>query len=744
MANPQGVTGPKPSELPPQTSTEGLSDEVRAVLENMGQLTIPTPGTGTPSEAGPGLAPEVRQIISGMTSGEEIDSAIQEGRGFLEDIQDRFGAGEEEFLPISESPLGFFKKLAVRARVGLGRNKAERLSLAKEGLENRGYEVKTKGSKILFRKDGSGEQFFELDPDGIDSIAEAISDLMLDFSGEIVETIPAVGTEIVGAGVGAAAGAAIGGITAGPPGLLAGGAAGGTTGLVAGAALGGAAGATARASAIRIFGGETSEDLGDEQFTAAAWNVAGLGFGAILKRVAGGTVRLISEALQSTPKARIRQAARVRQSVEELATQLGGKGRSDRATGQVVRGAVENAERQIGPVIDQVKNTAIKVSESNLGNPRQALPATDNVVTELLDQAGIVFDLDGRASLIEGKTLKEFAGFGGGPVAKKFLGELLTLNNKIVEGGLPIRELLENMDSFANLARFDKVVGTKVTGLSKRVRRALAEDRNPALQSLLKGTKYEKTFRDNFAEYSSKIDAIKDFKKSIFKKSPEKFIDMFIEPKNSDRVLDIKRILGSESQEWRQLSGEWFNARVKASLDPITGAVNGNKLKKDLARFGDDVVNEILLPAERMRLNQLAKIADEIPLLDIIDIGAETRLKDLAVLTVGKTLFPQTKIARLMRLFGSNARAAKWLRDTGLPQIAKNHPTPEGKRFWVRVTTGFGQLIDATKIQKLKSGRERLVRSAEVFTLNAERQAAGDVIEQSKDTLFGPDEDSRE
>jgi len=202
--------------------------------------------------------------------------------------------------------------------------------------------------------------------------------------------------------------------------------------------------------------------------------------------------------------------------------------------------------------------------------------------------------------------------------------------------------------------------------------------------------------------------------------------------------------LGSESQEWRQLSGEWFNARIKASLDPVTGAVNGNKLLKDLAKFGDAVVNEILPPAERMRLNQLAKIADEIPLLDIVDISAEKRLKDLAVLTVGKTLFPQTKIARLIRLFGGNAGAAKWLREKGLPQIARENPTPEGKRFWVRVATGFGQLIDATKIQRLKSGRERLVRSAEVFTLNAETQAVSDVIEQTKDTLFGPDEDSRE
>jgi len=537
MANPQGVTGPKPADLPSQIPGEELSKRAREILQNAGQLDIQLPESTQQLEQGTqtaplGLSSRARQIIENVPSQGVIQEGIEAGQEMLEDIQDRFGPGkEEEFLPLSESPLGFFKKLAIRARTNLGRNKAERLSLAKAGLENRGYEVKTKDSKILFRKSGSRDKFFELDPDGIDSVAEAISDLMLDFSGEIVETIPAVGTEIVGAGLGAAAGAAIGGITAGPPGLVAGGAAGGTTGLIAGAALGGAAGATARAGAIRAFGGETSEDLGDEQFTAAAWNVAGLGTGAFLKKIAGGTFRLIAEAFKSTGKGRIRQAAQVRESIEQLANQLGGKGRSDRVTGQVVRGAVENAERRIGPVIDQVKNTAIKVSESNLGNPRQALPTTDNVVTELLDQAGAVFDLDGRASLPEGKTLKEFAGFGGGPVARKFMGELLTLNNKIVEGGVPIRELLENIDSFANLARFDKVVGTRVTGLSKRVRSALAQDRNPALQSLLKGTKYEKTFRDNFAQYSGEIDAIKGFKKTIFQKSPEKFIDMFIEPK---------------------------------------------------------------------------------------------------------------------------------------------------------------------------------------------------------------------
>lgn len=634
------------------------------------------PVDGVPGQNGPefsALNPEDQKLIDELAG----DAAIT----------DSLGANEP-----GPSPLGFGEELKARITAGLGRNPEEEKSLLAKAL-GPGFEVEFKGKELYFRKKGS-KQSFPLDRAAFTGgMRELVMDLVGDTSGMALETGVGVGVTAAGAAVGGPAGAAAAVIPAS------------------------ALQVAARDAAIRALGGEASANIPQELALNTGLNAASLGLGAILKGVGKATLGALRETLEKAPMKRVEQLAKIRFETENLASEIGRKQLTSAESGEVIHDAIQGLNKSLDDKVSLVKRDIV----SRAGEAPYAANRYAAKLGQILENIGVskeeqaqLRDPKIRSELVQRlRDSKALGGDTGAEFADEVIEQKLRLEKK---GGLQAQEMFNLLDYWKQPAGYKQ--GAKVEypsavqALSRQVRTELAQDRNDMTLKLFANDPDKGAFITNaMKDYAGKIDTIKQFR-DLFRtsrKNSERFMSSIVKPKNSGQIRELKGLLGEDSTEWGLVKAEWMDNVLKKSIEAQTGVVKGNAVQTELARYGDDVVDEMLKPDQRKALEFLAKRAEKIAYLDILgDKQAEQFLKDTAAVAIAKYKQPSIIVRTLWQLTRSNAEAAKYLADDGLMQLAMTMKDPVEQRSLIKVIDSFQKLMASTDVYSSKSGKNAL------------------------------------
>lgn len=670
---------------------------------------VSAPVEGIPEISGPAIEAGIQDLTN--LSVEDLTNRLFE---IGAKTRDQF-AGKtpdqlaEELLGLSDGEVSLIEErtpgagFMARTIVNLGRDPDERKRLLKSVL-GKGFEVSEKDGELIFRKKGE-KKFRMFDPGTVDGffnkLSEFAKDITADISGEAIEAGTAIGAEALGATAGATAGAAGGASVGGIPGAAIGATLGGGAGLLAGAAAGGAAGAVAREEAIAQYI-DPSVDLGSEAAMAAGFNVATLGMATAVRPLLKKARGALKEAFKEAPLARVKQAAENRRGVKNIFEELGMEPGlpSPRTVGEEVIDSVRVQNKRLGGQVGLVLDIAEKKAQGQIQRVDSFLNATE----EFLGNSGAKFATDPETGLRVAKLEKE-ARLGLGLDASKIDKVVDVFNRAQSQGGLELRDLrktLQDIDKFG----FPKGELREINYQFRELGGALASDRNTALKTLTKGTPEESLVDEAFQEYSKNIDIIREAKRKYrLLKSPEKFTKSLIQNQNSETVRQFKGLLGPNSEEWKHVRGTFFTNLFEDSVNPITGELEEVFLERQLKKLGPDSVRELMTEGQESQLKFIIRKSKGLSLADIKDPGVTDQLKAMAVGTMGKKIFPQQKVALLLRAIGANRRAAQYLTNEGLEELAdKAAKTPTQKKEFLKV---IGLMREQIRMQKTKTIRTK-------------------------------------
>lgn len=745
--------GKQPSQLPSKVPGEELAEaKEQALAEKPGQINLPEPVRehmqSTPSVTDSLVEQPVQQSPEEdpQQMSDDPDTLLRDlakSEAFLETVEEadqELTAGPElvqEGTPEAEQrPLGFRQEMAARAIQNLGRNPAEQKSLLQKAL-GKDFEVKSRGDELFFRKRGS-KKFFPIDREGMfTSLREFIADALPDISGELLETGVAVGTEVGAVKSGAVAGGTLGLAAGGPAGGFAGAALGSGAGFVAGIPASAAASVAAREGAIRYFEGETSTDLKDEFVLNTGINAATLGTGMVLKRGVKRGLAALQEILESQPKVRVQELAEIRQSFEQVRSDVGLPEVSPAKGGQQIYDSVVALNNRLDKKVGLVKEQAIAAA----GERRFPTERYAQKLSQILESVGITKEqqqflafsregidveklpdeiknvLNNRALAkrqLLGK-LREAKVFGSDTGAD-FVDEALTQLGKVNQsGGLKAKEMFDLLDYWKQPAGY-KPGGVKVEfpaetqALARQLRMELTGDRSALFADVFKGNPEQLAYAQAaFKEYAERIDYINKFKQ-VFKRqtSAEKFTRALIAPKNSQQIKNLKFLLGSDSDEFNFVKAQWFSDVTEKAIDPVTGTVKPVQLEKSLKAYGDDVLGEMIEPKQLESLKFVANRAKQIPNLDMSQNASQTFVKDAASVLLLNYKHPAIVVRALWFLSRGNADAAHYLANDGLLDVATSLKDPIKRTRAVKVIESFQRLLDATDVATDKAGRKYL------------------------------------
>jgi hypothetical protein len=451
-------------------------------------------------------------------------------------------------------------------------------------------------------------------------------------------------------------------------------------------------------------------------------NVATLGLGAIVKGFGKKAVSSFAETLEAAPMKRVEELAEVRLKFEAVSETVMGKHRpgslAKGETGERIYGAIERLDDRLDKALEFTRESSVK----DLGKMPKKVDNYAKAIEDQLERLQVPREM--LPQLNDPKTYREVVEFlktnkalgdevMGAEFGKKMIDEYLTLNKS---GGLNMNQVWNTLDWLKKPAGYSN--GGKVEypsaaqGVARDLRRALAADRNEILsQSYSKSDPKTSQFMlDAMKEYNEKVDTIVQFK-DIFrrsKESAEKFTDAIVRPNNSQQVKDFRDLVGAESEEFGLLQAEWFDRVFREAINDA-GAVDPVYLKKTMAKYGDEVVNEMVSPTQRHALEAVVQKAAKIPYFDIINATQRDKqvLQDLAAIGILGQKNPGPIIRLFWNVLGSNAEAAKYLADDGLLELAAKTADPGKKSLLLKVTQSFRKMLDATDIVD-KNGRKVL------------------------------------
>jgi hypothetical protein len=608
-------------------------------------------------------------------------------------------AGEDD-----ERPIGVWDEMKARGISSLGTNPGQTAFLLQKTL-GKDFEITLRGHNILFKKKGS-KKWHPVDREGFEGGVREILGDVADLAG--------MGTSIAGNVAGKAAG-----------GLL--GSAAGPAGTIAGALAGGGMGETAlREAAMRAFDEASGKD---EIAKELVWNTgidaATLGMGFLIKPFVKKGVEVFKEVVEDTPMRRVEQHAAIRQSFEEIVHDVGGKTtKTGGEIGESVRGAIDHLEENL---LEQVKGAKSYLQVKYAGKKVPAANYLGEIKKQLSD-LGIDETLLSKMNVDKGiknevlRSLAESRVYGNPKEGMKHIELLLKdYNNmitraevdKAVGPGLGIQELFNNRQFWRGRGDFvhgqSGAATERTEQLARDLRRALTQDAAVLSENALRNTPQEGSFKKAMKEYSDKIDTIEEFKTLMNrKKSVELITDAMFETDGSNRIKDLKFLLGEKSPQYEMVKQHWMNKIYDKAIDPKTGVIQGQKLEAELKAYGKNVVNEILTPREQLAMRFVAKQAEKISYLDILSGSqAVQTVKDAAqtVALGGKN--PGPLVRMFWNLTNSNAKAAKYLADEGLLKIAKDVKDPLIGDNVLKAASYFKQILDASDVV-VKDGREVL------------------------------------
>lgn len=700
------MPGPRtqPTDLPAkQKPIEDLV--VDAVMLALDSPASSAPRTGqvsqasAPSDATPiATTPEA---AAGATTPEDVRIAETEVAGGipLDDAQ-TIGA------PQTPRPLGALDEALVRFKTALGRNPKTQEQLLRAALPS-GFEVRNE-SGVLYYRAPDAKKFVPLDPEGFNnSVAEAFMDIVVDGGPEILETLATVGAEATGAGIGAA--------TGGPVGAAA--------GFAAGSALGASAASGARDLAASALGAEitTEEATKEAAFSGTLAAATGGAFSAIRAvpaKVGRFSLDFVEEVLTQRPINRLTQYAKLQRGIEDIADSLNpahlGKTRIGSATLNAADSILVN---ELGPKVGAVKEAVLRAT-----GPGGAIPATrtDQLVTNKLDELGLSFSPTTNTFLRDmGRDeLPEAFATGAGA---KLLDNMIQIKSRIERaGGLPANDMFRIMDDMGKA--FEGDASKDVRSLQKRLYRAMAQDRQKSVPTILKRAGFaeeaelaESAFRD----YSVAKDVVDTLKAKIRgtgadKRQRENFaaITNAVVQKDNPAFLNrLKSIIGADSKEFAMIQAHEIEKALEAARDPVTGIIEARTFKRALRAKGDEVANTLYSPAQLARLDKFADDMSKINLSDIVK-SEPARAQEFAMRGVAlmqADLNARSAATRLIwQMFKNNKDMAEYLSREGMAKLAEKAPRTERNKI-LAIGNQLGKLYENSLIKKSLRGGQLLV-----------------------------------
>lgn len=701
---------------PPQESSEQVINDDELANQIMGSMKAEKGISNEPTPMPQGADPNVD-----YGDNKSVDQALQElarDQAYLNESkapQDEFQMAE----PGEAKPIGALQEFKARAIQHIGSSKEDQLKLLQKALGSN-FDVRLKDNEeIVFRKKGSSK-FFPIDATGFSGgLREVVGDI-IDFSGDVLEQGAASIGAVTSVATGGATGLALGG---------AGGAAvGGTLGVAAAPAVGALTGVAARRAAIEHMIGSTSEGFMDELKLATAFNYAALGLGAIVKSAAKRSLETLKDSLELSPISRVKQLAEVRQNFGKLADEFGEKTFTKGQAGQQAYDAIEAYGNKLDKKVRLVRDDL----KTKLGDTVQPVERYVKELENVLNDLGVSQDqlLTLKSSGGKAKSLSKLVKGESNPAAEEYAKILANAKEKSAAGSdtghLFIKKIMDeyinvNKDGgYGALTLFDKLdlwklnaayvdKGAKVDypkatqALSRRIRQALAEDRNEIITNAFGDSKEKASIAlGAIDEFAKNIDDVKRFKKLFMSgKNPEKFTDALVQPGNSKQLQKLKNILGEESNEFGQIQAEYIDKVFNKALNARTGVIDGDKILKTMQATGDDMLNVLMSKDQQLTLQLIAKRSQQIAYEDILNNPqAKEKLKDAAAVAIsrGRTIGPAVRL--LWSLTRANADAAKYLSDEGLIEVAVNIKDPFQRTKAVKVIEFFQHMLNATDIRK--------------------------------------------
>lgn len=511
--------------------------------------------------------------------------------------------------------------------------------------------------------------------------------MLLDNLPEVGEGLISAGTESVGALVGS---------LGGPGGTIA--------GLVGGAAAGGALASTARSNLVKYLGADPTVDPIKDATIAAGLNVGLLGLGGALRPLLRSGSKLVEETAREAPMARVSEAARVLGEAQDILTRNQLKDIPKAEAGKQVFDAISASGHQLEQDLGTMKQLVrdrIDVNGDHWDTHNFIQEAGDVLsrrrgVTLAPDEDGIL-----RATLQVDKL----------PQAEKAqlkgLAELF--NDAQARAG---QMTFADMDSAVKQLEADAIFdpaakGTPIQKDFTRLRGALRQDQDLVAKQALGGDTAEwNLYQDAYKNYAGKIDEIRAFRSDFLKRaneSGEKFLDGLVKPKESERLRDLKAVLGEDSPEFGLVQDHFAAKLLEQARDPRFGFVNDLQLKRAIKGYGEDVLGEMLGPAEVKRLQVAAEKAGKIPLGDLTSarLGQSREMAaSVGALIAGSNLYATTKARILFSLLGKTQEASQYLTTEGLNQLAQKATTPVERTKIVRMMQAFREL---TKVAQKKT-----------------------------------------
>lgn len=569
------------------------------------------------------------------------------------------------------------------------------------------YDTKVEKDAVWFRK--KGEEFFlRMDPEEWSGVGEFLKDMTVDIAPDIAESLVASTITAIAARSGAAV-AGIAGTASGGPGagMVAAGA-GYVGGYAVGLPLGGALAAQGRSSLISALGVPNEVDLKKEAAINSLATLTGMVGMQAIRRPAAAILDRVASALGNTKFARVAQMAKVREGIEEFSKEAGLPIPSkavapNAALGQQVESILDMQEAKLGKQVGLVRTKAQQVAGNN------ALPVTkfQERAKEILTNEGVQFDPQkGFATLpADYAKLKPF-GDESGSVLKQVVDDY---NMSLRGNGMKMNQIFNNLDFYKNEAGYQKNLPDAANGVYQRLRGALREDRDAALMQVLPENSAERKFATTaFGEFKDNIDEVRKLQK-LANKSPEKFADSLIAPKESGRVLQLKQVLGHDSEAFSNVKSAWYSKIVQKSVDPETGIVVGANLKKELDKYGPDVLNELMTPAQQNTIRALASRGEKIAYTDLIDNpGGNAFFKDLVRANISGVSTTEAKVRVLWSMFGSNKKVVKYLTNDGLLDLAKEIKDPQARSTTLKAAEWMAKIARVSEVKTTSKGVEIL------------------------------------
>ncbi|HUR99050.1 MAG TPA: hypothetical protein VMZ26_13370 [Pyrinomonadaceae bacterium] len=604
--------------------------------------------------------------------------------------------------PIDEASEGGVP-LSTRLLAKVGRSPEEQRRLLERSLGSE-YETRVEDGDVVFRKKGDAS-FKRLDPKFFRSLSE--------FGRDLADAIPSVGIDAVTAVVGEALGISAGATAGAALGGLPGGVAGGFAGMAAGAAAGGVASSAIKEGIVRASGVEPDVSFAKDAAFNALLNVGTLGLGGLVK----GAVGKVGEALAERPIARVKELAKIRGGIDEIQSAVGYAPKPNAALGTQIKSATDQLAESLGERVGAVSDKAATLA----GKSRFRTEKFQNRLREMLTEEGVEITPNGIASIPKGlEASKPF----GAPEGMSALKQLTDDYNNLVRnnGTMDFRQLKNTLSFYEKPAGFEKELPSSVEGAYRVLRGTLREERDRILPAVLEGTPEGEFAKSAYADFSSKIDSIRDLQKLALKKdSPEKFAEALIQPKDSAGVKQLKFVFGPESPQFGAVRSSWFAGIVDKAVDKETGIVSGALLKREMGRYGDDVLGELLTKEQQNALTALASNAEKVSYAGLVKNPENKHFIQRATFAFlrGHDANPSSYVHAVWSLFSNNKAAMDYMTNEGMLNLAKSLPRADQKSAAVQAANWLGKMTSASKVVKTKSGAQRYELPLRMNTVSA-------------------------